>query len=416
MATWDVTPVRSSGELREFLRLPRLLRGADPHWVEPLRAEQAWLLNRAHHPFYVDGEGATAEFFLARDRRTGRAVGRVAAIFNERYNRHRRESGAAAPVQGFFGFFDSIDSLDVSGALLGSAARWLRTRGAGEMIGPASPSQNYEYGILIEGHDRPHGYLLAYQPRYYQRLLESTGLEKAKDMTTVSLDIEDRVAWAAAKRWIDRFDAAHRSKEWPITVRSIDMRRLDDEVTTAVRLFNQILSQHWGHVPLSPGEMADLAQGLRHVIVPDLLLFAERQGEPVGILVAIPDMNAAIRRLKLRMGALELVELALRARLTRPNAVRVLLCGVIGARARIAVAPLLLTRFTMSTARLGYRYIDGGWIFEDNQAMLSIVLHAGFRPDRVYRLYRRGLEVASGGVSCSHADVGLVSPGERRGA
>src|SRR5882672_7836609 len=129
MATCDVTPVRSSGELREFLRLPRLLRGADPHWVEPLRAEQAWLLNRAHHPFYVDGEGATAEFFLARDRRTGRAVGRVAAIFNERYNRHRRESGAAAPVQGFFGFFDSIDSLDVSGALLGSAARWLRRSG-----------------------------------------------------------------------------------------------------------------------------------------------------------------------------------------------------------------------------------------------------------------------------------------------
>ena len=37
--------------------------------------------------------------------------------------------------------------------------------GAAEMIGPASASQNYEYGILIEGHDRPHGYLLAYQPQ-----------------------------------------------------------------------------------------------------------------------------------------------------------------------------------------------------------------------------------------------------------
>ena len=418
MATCDVWPARSSRELREFRRLPRLLRGADPHWVEPLRTEQAWLLDRARHPFYVDGEGATAEFFLARDRRTGRAVGRVAAILNERYNRHRRESGPAAPIQGFFGFFDSIDSLDVTGALLGSAARWLRTRGAAEMIGPASPSQNYEYGILIEGHDRPHGYLLAYQPRYYQRLLESAGLEKAKDMMTVSLDIEDPVAWAATKRWIDRFDAAHQSKERPITVRSIDMRRLDDEVATAVRLFNQVLSRHWGHVPLSPGEMAELAQGLRHVIVPDLLLFAERQGEPVGILVAIPDMNAAIRRLKLRTGVLELVELVLRARLTRPDAVRVLLCGVVGARARLAVAPLLLTRFTVNTARLGFRYIDGGWIFEDNRAMLSTVLHAGFRPNRVYRLYRRGLAVTSGGVPCFHADAGLVAPGsgERRGA
>jgi hypothetical protein len=157
--------------------------------------------------------------------------------------------------------------------------------------------------------------------------------------------------------------------------------------------------------------MADLARGLRHIIVPDLLLFAERQGEPVGILIAIPDMNAAIRRLRLRMGALELVELALRARLTRPDAVRVLLCGVVGARARLAVAPLLLTRFTVSAARLGYRYIDGGWIFEDNQAMLLPVFHAGFRCDRVYRLYRRGLEVTPGDVSRSHADAGLVSAG-----
>src|SRR5712664_3606687 len=198
MATCDVTPVRSSGELREFRRLPRLLRGADSRWIEPLRAEQAWLLNRAHHPFYVDGEGATAEFFLARDRRTGRVVGRVAAILNERYNRHRRDSGAAPPIQGFFGFFDSIDSPEVARLLLESAARWLQERGAAEMLGPASPSQNYEYGLLIEGHDRPHRYLLAYQPRYYQRLLEAAGLEKAKDMLSVSLDIEDPVAWAAA--------------------------------------------------------------------------------------------------------------------------------------------------------------------------------------------------------------------------
>jgi hypothetical protein len=131
----------------------------------------------------------------------------------------------------------------------------------------------------------------------------------------------------------------------------------------------------------------------------------------VGILVAIPDMNAAIRRLKLRMGALELVELALRARLTRPDAVRVLLCGVVGARARWAVAPLLLARFTVNAARLGFRYIDGGWIFEDNRAMLSVVLHAGFRPDRVYRLYRRDLAVIPGAVSCSHADSGRVSLG-----
>src|SRR5262249_56333305 len=120
--------------------------------------------------------------------------------------------------------------------------------------------------------------------------------------------------------------------------------------------------------------------------------------------------SAAVGGLKLRLGALARGGRALGARLTRPDTVRVLLCGVVGGRAKWTVAPLLLTRFTMSTARLGFRYIDGGWIFEDNRAMLSLVLHGGFRPDRVYRLYRRGLAAAPG-VSCPHAELGLGSPG-----
>jgi len=258
----------------------------------------------------VDGEGATAELFLARDRQTGRVVGRVAAILNERYNRHRRDSGAAPPIQGFFGFFDSIDSPEVARLLLESAARWLQERGAAEMIGPASPSQNYEYGLLVEGHDRPHRYLLAYQPRYYQQLLESAGLEKAKDMVSVSLDIEDPVAWAATKRWADRLEPST-SPRIAVTVRSIDMRRLDDEVATAVRLFNQVLSRHWGHVPLSSGEMADLAQGLRHVIVPNSSC-SPRARRVGGSPRRHPRHERRDRAAQASAGALELVELALR--------------------------------------------------------------------------------------------------------
>src|SRR5207247_11282241 len=100
-------------------------------------------------------------------------------------------------------------------------------------------------------------------------------------MMSVSLDLEDPVAWEAAKRWIDRLDAVHRSRQRPITVRPVDMRRLDDEIAIAVRLFNQVLSQHWGHVPLSPGEMADLARGPGNSLIPDPLAVAQRHGEPV---------------------------------------------------------------------------------------------------------------------------------------
>jgi hypothetical protein len=384
----EVAPVRSRADLREFRRLPRLLRGADPRWVEPLRSEQAGLLDRARHPFWVDGEGATGEFFLARDRRTGRVVGRIAAIMNARYVHHRQAADPTAPVEGFFGFFDSIDGSEVAAALVEAAAGWLRERGAVEMIGPASPSQNYEYGLLIEGHERPHGHLLAYQPLYYQRLLEDAGLVKAKDMLAATYDPDDPEQRSRRESWRTRAERVERSKDRGIVVRPLDPARFDDEVNTAVRLFNDVLSRHWGHVPLSPGEMADIARGLRHVIIPDLVFFAEREGQPIGILVALPDPNGWIGGLRLRTGVLELIELAIRMRAYRPQAVRVLLCGVVGEMTTMGVATAMIGRFYDAARRLGFRYVDAGWIFEDNAPMLKPTLTSGFKFDRRYRIYR----------------------------
>ena len=58
-------------------------------------------------------------------RQTGRAVGRVAAILNERYNRHRRESDAAAPIQGFFGFFAVGAFLTLGVAARANGSSWV---------------------------------------------------------------------------------------------------------------------------------------------------------------------------------------------------------------------------------------------------------------------------------------------------
>src|SRR5437773_109649 len=138
-----VRPLQSTREREEFLALPRLLRAGDPVWVEPLRFDQRRLLG-AGHPFYDHGRAAEAQFFLARDA-AGRPVGRIAAIVNHLHNRH------AGAREGFFGFFDSVDDPTVSAALLDAAADWLRQRAITTLLGPASPSHNYGYGLLVEG-------------------------------------------------------------------------------------------------------------------------------------------------------------------------------------------------------------------------------------------------------------------------
>ncbi|MDH5316501.1 MAG: hypothetical protein OEW44_08465, partial [Gemmatimonadota bacterium] len=76
------------------------------------------LLDRRKNPFF---DHAEAEYFLAE--RGGTVVGRIAAISNRLHNEFHHEN------IGFFGFFESTEDPAVAGALLDTAADWVRSRG-----------------------------------------------------------------------------------------------------------------------------------------------------------------------------------------------------------------------------------------------------------------------------------------------
>ena len=92
----QVTPVRSTLELDEFIRFQLELYRDDPYFVPPIVAERRDFLNRKKNPFFTHAE---VELFLAR--RNGQVVGRIAAIDDALWNQfHNSETG-------FFGMFDA---------------------------------------------------------------------------------------------------------------------------------------------------------------------------------------------------------------------------------------------------------------------------------------------------------------------
>src|SRR6266478_1623876 len=161
MSSISVTPIDPRRETLPFIRFAWSIYRDSPHWVPPLLMDRKKLMDRRKNPFYTH---ADAEFFLAR--RDGQIVGRIAAIVNHNHNKEHSEK------IGFFGFFESVNDHDVAGALFSTAAGWLKERGATAVRGPASPSVNDEYGLLIEGFDEPPAVLMPYNPPYYSRLIE----------------------------------------------------------------------------------------------------------------------------------------------------------------------------------------------------------------------------------------------------
>jgi GNAT superfamily N-acetyltransferase len=328
-------------------------------------------LSPKKNPFFQHAE---AQYFLAQV--DSKVVGRIAAIHNRLHNEFHRDR------VGFFGFFESVNDRRVAGALFDAAAAWLKERELEVMRGPASFSTNDECGLLVQGFEYPPTILMPHNPPYYIELVEGSGFDKAKDLFQYELTnphIPERLIRGA--RLI-----AERQK---IRLRSLNLREFDREVERIKQLYNRAWEKNWGFVPMTDAEIDHLASQLKPVVVPDLVVFAEREGETIGFAVALPDLNVALKTNpsgRLFPGILKIL-LASR----KINRIRVLLLGLLKEYRRTGADALMYQWIWEKGYALGYRWAEAGWILEDNVAMNNALLRIGFRHYKTFRLYDRPL-------------------------
>ena len=357
--------------LSEFIGLPYRLHARDPLWTPPLRMDVRAMLSRAKNPFF---EHAAAEYILAR--RDGRVVGRIAAIRNHLHNDIHRDQ------VGFFGFFECEDDPQAAAALFDAAAAWLRAQGLDTMRGPANFSVNDELGLLVDGFDTPPVLMMPHNPPRYVALMEGAGFTKAKDLI-----VFQRQATELPQRLLD--GAALLERRLGIRTRSLDMKRFDDEVALVKKLYNAAWEKNWGYVPMTDHEIDHLALQLKQIVVPELVVFAEREGQAIGFAVALPDLNVALRRNRsgrLFPGILKVLWAARTIRRTR-----IAMLGALPEWQGRGVDVLLYKRIWETARQKGYDWGEAGWILEDNHAMVNGLVRMGFEPYKTYRVYDRPL-------------------------
>lgn len=371
MSSGDVRPVAGRRDLKQFIAFPYALHRRDPAWRPPLRRDIRAQLSVRKNPFFDHGE---AQCLLAR--RAGRVVGRIAAVHNRLHNE------VHADRVWFFGFFEAVDDPQVAESLFAAAARWLRARGLEVMRGPASFSTNDEAGLLVEGFQHPPVVLMPHNPPYYVALLEGAGFHKAKDLLAYQ-STHNRLP----QRLVE--GAVLLQRRYGIVLRGLDRERFSEEVALIKSLYNAAWERNWGFVPLTDREIDHLARQLRPVLVPELVAFAERQGETIGFAVALPDFNVALRANpsgRLFPGILKVLWAA--RGITR---IRVLLLGARPEWQGKGVDALLYKRIWEEGNAKGYCWAEAGWILEDNQAMRNGLERMGFEAYKTYRLYEREL-------------------------
>lgn len=370
MADVVVKPVASRGERKQFLQLPWELYRNDPNWIPPLLMNQKELLGYKHHPFYDDAEIQT---FLAMQ--DGRPVGRIAAIVNHAHNRRHSER------RGFFGFFESIDDGQVAAALFDAARRWFAERDIHQLRGPCNPSLNYECGLLVEGFDSAPFFMMTHNLPYYGRLIESCGFAKTQDLLAfygnrdMIAHLDKKLAYIADQA-VQRFN---------IVIRKLNRKRFVEDVRTFLQLYNDSLGATWGFVPLSEGEIQHLAKSMRFLIEPDLAVFAEVDGKPIGAAFGLLDYNPRIKEMNGRLLPLGFLKLITGHR--QLKRMRVLSTNVIPEYQRWGVGLSLADEIKRQVIEWELDHIEFSWVLESNQLSRRTLEKGGAHLYKRYRLY-----------------------------
>ena len=162
-----IKKVESGSAFKVFARFANKLYKGNKYYVPALIFDELGTFDRKKNGAY---EFCDAEFYLAY--KDGQLVGRVAAIINHKAN----ESWNVKQVR--FGWFDFIDDMEVSAALLDAVTEFGRKAGMTQVAGPLGFTDFDPEGMLVEGFDRISTMALIYNHPYYPEHMKKLGYFK----------------------------------------------------------------------------------------------------------------------------------------------------------------------------------------------------------------------------------------------
>jgi hypothetical protein len=226
---------------------------------------------------------------------------------------------------------------------------------------------------------------MGYTPPYYRALVEAAGYAKAKDLLVCRIH---RDTWKDTE--LKRMCALVDRLAPGVTVRALNLRDLPNEAAKMAAIFAEAWKENWGAQPITQTEFLKYASQYRLFIDPELIQIAERDGEPLAMAVAIPNVNEIIRRIDGRMWPFGWWRL-LRDR-KRTTTVRLFLLGVRTSARRLGLPVLFMRRYhELLSGSATLQEMEFSWILEDNHETLALIDRLGGRRVQTLRLYEKAL-------------------------
>lgn len=366
-----IKKVETKSDLNTFIKCQWNFYKNDPNWVPPLIMERKTLLNKEKNPFF---QNAQADYFMAI--RNGEIVGRIAAIKNDIHLKHHNDNS------GFFGFFECINDQSVANALFDTAKNWIKEKGLTRMLGPANPSSNDEWGMLLEGFEDSPRLLMTYNPKYYLDLCSNYGMTKAKDLFAYKL--ENHKVMGSEK--LKRVQQLARDR-YKLQISQLDMKNFAKELEKVKIVYNKAWAPNWGFIPLSEAQIDAMAKDLKSLVEPSLVLFGEINNQLVGFALVMLDYNYVFKQMNGRLLPFNFIKLFTQKK--KIKWARIITLGIIPEHQKKGLDAVFYWEIVNRAHAVGIDLGEASWILEDNDMMNRGAVVMGGTAYKTYRIWQK---------------------------
>lgn len=272
--------------MKDYVMFPFKLYENHPYWVPPLINDELETLDKNKNPAF---DGAEAKFYLAYIGKE--IVGRMAAIINrdeiKLLNKHKIR----------FGWWDVIDNVDVTKALLDKVIEWGRKEKLENIEGPMGFSNLDKVGVISEGYDFMGSMITWYNYPYYITHLETLGLVKEKEyheswfsFSSVDTKYFERAAEFIAKRY--QLKGVRFTK-------TIDILPYVDDM---FELFNTTYAKLASFVPINEKQIEYYKKKYIPFINPEYIKFIlDKDDNMIAFSIVMPGFSEALKKSKGRL-------------------------------------------------------------------------------------------------------------------
>lgn len=277
----QVVEVKNSKDLDAFVKFPMNLYKDNPYYVPPFIKEEKQSMSKEYNPIFKEAE---ARYFLAYQ--NNKIVGRIAAIINWKEVKDQGKRKMR------FGWFDTINDIEVTQALLEEVKKIGRENALDYIEGPVGFSNLDKAGLLTKGFDKLATMVGLYNAPYYEQHFNTLGFETANEWVEFELNVPTELPEKVVK-----FNKIVQER---YKLRELKFRKTNDLLPFVDEMFD-LLDKTYSpletYVPIADYQIKHYKEKYIPFINPDYVnIIVDENNKMVAFAITMPSYSKAMQK------------------------------------------------------------------------------------------------------------------------